>query len=47
MKNIFLVLLLLIAIAMIVIGIMENILPPPLTGVGFILIALLFYRKDR
>lgn len=46
MKNILLILLLLIAIAMIYLGVKGDILPPTLTGVGFIVIAILFYRKN-
>ncbi len=37
--NLISILLVLIAIAMIVIGIASNILPPPLTGIGFLVIA--------
>ena len=46
MKNILLILLLLVAIAMIFLGVKGGILPPTLTGVGFILIAILFYRNN-
>ena len=45
MKNVLLILLLLIAIAMIFLGVKGGILPPTLTGVGFIVTALLFYRN--
>lgn len=45
MKNLLLIILLLIAIVMIFLGIKGGILPPTFTGVGFIIIALLFYRK--
>ncbi|WP_226064563.1 hypothetical protein [Kaistella polysaccharea] len=45
MKNLLLVLLLIIAIAMIVLGIKGKILPPTLTGIGFIIIGVLFYQK--
>lgn len=47
MKNALLILLVLIAIAMIIIGIKAGILPPPLTGIGFIIIAWLFYREKN
>ena len=39
MKTILLILLIIVAIVMIALGISANILPPTLTGVGFILIA--------
>jgi len=45
MKNTLLILLALIAVAMIVLGVRANVLPPALTGVGFIVIAVLFYRN--
>ncbi|MCT4622532.1 MAG: hypothetical protein N4A46_02830 [Schleiferiaceae bacterium] len=45
MKNVLLILLLLVAGYMIFLGIKADMLPPTLTGVGFILIALLFYKK--
>ena len=45
MKNSLLIVLIIIAIAMIVIGISAKIAPPALTGVGFIIIAILFYKK--
>lgn len=44
MKNILLIILVLLAIAMIIIGVQAGILPPALTGIGFIIIALLFYK---
>ncbi|MCB0494660.1 MAG: hypothetical protein KDC79_00865 [Cyclobacteriaceae bacterium] len=47
MKNVLLLILLLIAVAMIILGVKASILPPALTGVGFIVIALLFYRKKE
>lgn len=37
--------LIIIAIAMIVISIIEEIIPPGLTGIGFIIIAILFYKN--
>ena len=46
MKNILIVLLIILAIAMIYIGISAKMTPPTLTGVGFIIIALLFYKKN-
>jgi len=45
MKNTLLILLALIAVAMIVLGVRASVLPPALTGVGFIVIAVLFYRN--
>lgn len=45
MKNALLILLLIVAIVMIVLGARASILPPVLTGVGFILITVLFYTK--
>ncbi|MDO5616314.1 MAG: hypothetical protein Q4G16_09000 [Cruoricaptor ignavus] len=45
MKNLLLILLLIIAVAMIVIGIKKEMLPPALTGLGFIIIAVLFWLK--
>lgn len=45
MKKILLVLLTLIAIVMIILGINANALPPVFTGMGFIIIAILFYNK--
>lgn len=38
------VLLILLGVTMIVIGIKAGFLPPPITGVGFILIALVFLK---
>lgn len=46
MKKILLILLLLIAITIIFLGVTGGILPPTLTGVGFIFIAILFYRNN-
>jgi hypothetical protein len=45
MKNILIVLLILIAIVMIILGTNAGMLPPVLTGVGFIVVAALFYVK--
>ncbi len=45
MKNVLLILLLIVAIAMIFLGTKAGILPPTLTGVGFIIIAILFYKN--
>ncbi|MDF1517960.1 MAG: hypothetical protein RQ864_00700 [Lutibacter sp.] len=45
MKNYLIIALLITAIAMIIIGISAKILPPALTGIGFIIIAILFYDK--
>lgn len=48
MKNILLILLVIIALAMVFISFKASIPAPGLTGLGFILIAVLFYqdRKD-
>ncbi|WP_339889174.1 hypothetical protein [uncultured Flavobacterium sp.] len=46
MKKILLALLILIAIAMIIIGISAKMLPPALTGIGFIIITFLFFQKE-
>lgn len=43
MKNILIVLLGLLAVVMIFLGVRADILPPVLTGIGFIIIAVLFY----
>ena len=45
MKNILIILLLIVAGAMIYLGTKAGILPPTLTGVGFIIIAGLFYKS--
>ncbi|MFD2904021.1 hypothetical protein ACFS6I_08810 [Sphingobacterium anhuiense] len=42
MKTILIILLILVALLMIYLGIKAAILPPILTGVGFIIIAILF-----
>ncbi len=42
-KNILLVLLGLLAVVMIFLGVRADIMPPVLTGIGFIIIAVLFY----
>lgn len=44
-KNFLLIVLLILAIAMLYIGITGKIIPPALTGVGFLVIAYLFYDK--
>lgn len=46
MKNYLIIALLITAIAMIAIGISAKILPPALTGIGFIIIAVLFYKNN-
>ena len=46
MKNSLLIALIIIAIAMIIIGISAKIVPPVLTSLGFIIIAFLFYKKN-
>jgi len=45
MKKLPLIALLLIAVAMLIIGIKAKMLPPALTGIGFIIIAILFNPK--
>ena len=45
MKNGLLIALIIIAVVMIILGIIAKIVPPALTGVGFIIIAILFYKK--
>lgn len=47
MKNTLTTLLVLIAIAMVIIGIFGKMLPPALTGIGFIIISFLFYKKNQ
>jgi uncharacterized membrane protein YbaN (DUF454 family) len=47
MKNILILLLILVAAGMIYLGIAKSMLPPALTGVGFVLIAALFYTKNQ
>ncbi|MDD3789272.1 MAG: hypothetical protein PHO94_11350 [Petrimonas sp.] len=47
MNNLLIILLLIVAAVMIYLGIKGGILPPTLTGIGFILIAALFYLKDK
>lgn len=42
MRNILLILLVVVALAMIYLSITLNAMPPGLTGVGFIIIAILF-----
>lgn len=46
MKNSLIIVLIIIAITMIVIGIVAKIAPPVLTGIGFIIIAKLIYKKN-
>tara|TARA_R110002096_G_scaffold204178_1_gene389665 strand:+ start:568 stop:714 length:147 start_codon:yes stop_codon:yes gene_type:complete len=46
MRNVLLLLLVLIALVMLYLGIKASMIPPALTGVGFIIIAALFYKKD-
>lgn len=46
MKNLLVLILIIIAIAMIIIGLSSKILPPTLTGIGFIIIAAVLYKKD-
>jgi len=47
MKNALLLLLLLVAAAMIFLGIQNSMMPPILTGAGFVVIALLFYNQKN
>lgn len=44
MKNSLLIILLIIALAMVVMGILNGMIPPVLTGLGFVVIAWLIYR---
>lgn len=44
-KNFLLIALLILAIAMLYIGITGKMIPPALTGVGFLIIAYLFFEK--
>jgi hypothetical protein len=46
-KNILIVVLILFALAMIIIGVQSEIVPPILTGIGFIIITFLFKVKSR
>ena len=46
-KNFLLIVLLILATAMLYIGITGKIIPPALTGVGFLVIAYLFYDKKK
>lgn len=45
MKNILLILLLILAAVMIYLGAQAGAFPPAITGVGFVVIAALFYFK--
>lgn len=45
LKNILVLLLLIIAIIMIVLGISSGALPPLLSGIGFVLITILFFYR--
>ncbi|MDD2982498.1 MAG: hypothetical protein PHQ74_03840 [Crocinitomicaceae bacterium] len=47
MKNTLLIALILIALVMIYLGISANMIPPTLTGIGFIVIAVLFYGQKK
>ncbi len=47
MRNFLLILLFIIAIAMLVLGVRAEMIPPILTGLGFIIIAILFYKHNR
>ena len=46
-KNIFLITLLILALVMIFIGVSKEMIPPTLTGIGFIIIAALFYERKK
>lgn len=45
MRSVLIILLLILGIYMIYLGIMAKIQPPTITGLGFIIIAVLFLRK--
>jgi hypothetical protein len=47
MKNVLLILLVLIALVMIFLGVKASMLPPALTGVGFLIIAALFFKATK
>lgn len=47
MKNTIIISLLIISIVMIFLGVKANIIPPVLTGVGFILITILFVANNK
>lgn len=46
-KNASMILLIVLSIVMLVFGIMNNMLPPALTGIGFGTIALLFLTQSK
>ena len=46
MKNILLITLVIIAIAMLIIGIFWKMVPPALTGIGFIIISILLHKRN-
>ena len=45
MKNLLLIALIIIAVVMLYMSFTTKIYPPGLTGLGFIIIAILFYKK--
>lgn len=45
MKNSLLIGLVIIAIVMVIMGVSAKMAPPALTGIGFIIIAILFFKK--
>jgi len=47
MKNVLLILLLIVAIYIGYLGFKANMHPPILTGIGFLIIAALFYNKGK
>ncbi len=47
LKQLLSILLLIIAAVMIYLGIRENLLPPALTGAGFILILVMLHQRPR
>ncbi len=47
MRHFLLLILALIAIAMIVLGARAHVIPPVLTGIGFLVIVALHYNKDK
>jgi len=42
-----LALLIIIAVIMVILGVMNNIIPPILTGAGFIVIAVILFKMDN
>jgi hypothetical protein len=42
-----LAILILLGVAMIIIGVMDSLLPPALTGIGFLVVSLIIYQMHR